>query len=239
MPIPGLVLHAEAMPDPARSARWTVTAATAVAALALGGCGSEPFEPRGEEASAARAQAWGAVEGVVERAPGAAPIGEARFDHCSEGQKNWKIQDEHAHECTVSMSVLVPAARTEDGVGPELVGMGERIKGLGCSATWRTLAEVETGYWQQFRSRETYGPGSLPGVGHDCADGLSLTAEPVGFEQRDPLRLRPDAGMTRYPPRNRFTHEPFPVDTSTRARKTGNAMFWLLTATEVYYATDF
>ncbi len=227
---------------PARPAPWTsraVAAFTALAALGLGGCGSEPFEPRGDEATAARAQAWAHVESVVEGAAGAAPLGTARFDHCAEGQKNWKIQDEHAHECTVSVSVLVPAARTEDGVGAALVGMGKRIEDLGCTTTWRTLGDVEAEYWQQFRSRESYGPGSLPGVGYDCAEGVSLTAEPVGFEQRDPLRLRSDEGIARYPSRDRFTHEPFPLDTSSRARKTGNAMFWLLTATEMYYATDF
>lgn len=208
--------------------------AVAAVALVATGCGAEPFEPDGAEATKARSQAWSEVDRALADVRGdREPIAEARFDGCHTGQNNWKIRDEFQHECSVVASVMVPAAKLDD-VSQALRTLSTRFEQLGCTTTWRTLAEIDRDYWTEFRTRPDYRPGSLPEARYQCGDRWITVAPTDTIKIKEGLFPTALVGLDEM-----LDEQPYPADTEQRAKAEGSAMFWMVTSDRRYYATKF
>lgn len=215
-----------------RGSRLGVVIAAVV--LVVTGCGAEPFEPNGPQATEARARAWGEVDLALADVQGdREPIGQARFDGCHTGQNNWKIKDEYQHDCSVARSVMVPAAELDE-VSQALQTFNGRFEELGCTTTWRTLAQIDEDYWTKFKTRPDYRPGSLPEAHYQCGDRRITVAPTDTIKIKKGLYPTALMGMD-----DMLDQQVFPEDLAKRAKSDGSAMFWMITAYSRYYSTKF
>lgn len=154
-----------------------VAALTAVVAGALSGCSlfERDFDPAADDVVAARQEARARIEKLLTKfptTPGRAPL--ARVDACHRGQANWKVTEEFAWECRLGETGVLDGARSVDGVGAALEEAADRLAELGCAPRPAGLGldRVVAEYWEPFRSRAGYGPGSLPSATYDCPGSL-------------------------------------------------------------------
>ncbi len=91
--------------------RWTIAAATILAAVLLVGCGPpDPPDPRSGSAVEARtatvAQVQPALDEVVDILGGQV-LGESSVDQCYEGQRNYKVDTGYHYRCSLLLGVLI------------------------------------------------------------------------------------------------------------------------------------
>lgn len=152
----------------------------------------EPFEPRGAQATAARADARAGVDETASvLARGHPVLAATTLDECLAGQNSWKVKDTYAHECVVHDSRVLAVATPDDEVGPALTAFDAGLRGLGCAASPSGgLDAVRARYWSPVNpnvARE--GAAGLPRAGYDCPGAPGWRAAPRGPVRRTPTPL--------------------------------------------------
>ncbi|PKW25988.1 hypothetical protein [Phycicoccus duodecadis] len=149
---------------------------------------SEDFEPHGEEAVRARAEATAALaEAGASLAKGHPVLAATTLDDCLAGQHNWKVRDTYSHECFVRDSRVLELAATDAEVGPALTDFDATVRGRGCEASpGGGLDAVRTQYWSPTNPNVVReGAAGLPRAAYDCPDGSRVEARPTGADTRD------------------------------------------------------
>ena len=191
------------MPTTARPAHRTLSVVLVVVGLvllgvvavgALGYCSvfgctffSQDFEPHGEQATEARAQATQATADLGDRlAAGRQVIGSATADGCQSGQHNWKRKDTYSHECTVVDSRVVLVTTVAEEVADGLTAADAVLREVGCApvSTRSGLDRVRDEYWQQDNPQVVrHGAAGLPGAVYTCPDDRSVLVQPTSARQ--------------------------------------------------------
>lgn len=222
-----------------RRAGGRASSGLVVLALLLAGCGPEPFEPQGAEASAGRTAARTALAALLDDvARGRTVLGRATLDGCVTGQDSWKRQDEYAHECTVSDSAVVAVADRADRVGPGLLAVDDLLRGLGCEpTTWGGLDRVQREYWRDGDPvAEPADAAALPAADYTCGGEVSVEVRPTSAGARgDP---RAALGPVSEPD-DLLSGGPHDAATLTALRSSGLALAVVVTASRTYYRTRF
>jgi hypothetical protein len=143
---------------------------------------SEDFEPHGEKATRARADATPTVAELADRASvDGRVIGSGTIDGCRTGQNDWKRKDTYSHECEVAASRLVVLATDRADVADGLTALDATLRDLGCEpTTWGGLDRVRDEYWRGDNPNvQREGAAGLPSARYDCPDEVSVEVAPT------------------------------------------------------------
>ncbi len=226
--------------------RYAIARALTVGLVAMSaaGCsfGGADFAPQGADAVSARESAFVVLDEALDSATGAdQTLGTARFDLCSRGQKNWKVQDEHAWECVAARSAVTVVAIDRTDVARALTDTQVRASALGCSGTYarNEIGSIAEEYWAPQADTPTYSAGQLPSALYRCRDDLTLEVRPTSAEDRPELALRAETGLTRGIEIQTVTAEPFEERVVDAVSAGTAALLLVLTVSRMYYAVDF
>ena len=205
---------------------------------------SEDFEPRGEEATAARAQASAAVAALADGASvDGRVIATATRDHCSEGQNDWKRKDTYSHECTVEVSrvvAMVSDASADDPVADGLTRAAVTLERAGCRpSTWGGLDRVRDDYWGPGNPNVARaGAAGLPFARYDCVDGRQVEVAPTASRAPDD-ELRGSLGLARVGGDGDLATDWYGAEDLEELRRADVELALVVTASETYYRTRF
>ncbi|HYN66614.1 MAG TPA: hypothetical protein VES93_06970 [Ornithinibacter sp.] len=238
-----------APPRRALTAVLVVLALAAAGVLAVGTLGycsvfgctffSEDFDPHGERATSARADATAGVAALADRVSlGYEVLAVGTVDGCVEGQHNWKRKDVYSHECSVVDSRVLLATRDPAAVADGLTAMDAVLRGLGCAPTPAGgLDRVRDEYWRDDNPQvQRRGAAGLPSAWYTCSDGRTVLAKPTSDAEPS---TDPEAAFGSRSPGDEISGSWYTAADVSALTASGAQLALVMRVEQTYYRTRF